>query len=281
MKKVLALFVALTASVMMIYAQDSSVVVPPATPAPDPLAVPGDTLPNIIPDSSKPVMPERPARKNKWAAMNLETRTQDHLLIQLGYDMWSGKPDSINLKGLSRSVNIYFMLDFPFKASPQFSVGLGAGISTSNMYFKDTYIDIAGRSTTSSLNFQDVSDTTHFKKYKLMNSFLEAPVELRYVNDPVHPKKSFKAAVGLKVGTMLTAVTKGKNLQSSTGQTVLSITQKEKSRRFFNSTRLSLTGRVGIGNFALFASYQINAFIKEGFGPDIRPYSIGLSLSGL
>jgi hypothetical protein len=277
MKKFLALFVALTAS-LMIYAQDST---GNATPTPDPVAGLRDTLPDIISDSSKPVIPpERPRKKNKYAAMNLDTRTQDHLVIQLAYIGWSGAPDSINLRALNRGFNIYFMLDFPFKASPQFSVGLGAGISTTNMYFKDTYIDIAGRKE-SELSFQDVSDTTHYKKYKLMNSFLEAPVELRFVNDPAHPKRSFKAGVGLKIGTMLSAVVKGKTLQNGSGQTLLTITEKEKSRKFFNSTRLSLTGRVGVGNFSIFASYQINAYIKEGLGPDIRPYAIGLQLSGL
>jgi Outer membrane protein beta-barrel domain len=277
MKKFLALFIALTAS-LMIHAQDST---GNATPTKDPIAGLRDTLPNLVSDSAKrALLIERPKKKNKYAAMNLDIHTQDHLVLQLAYVGWSGASDSINLKSLNRGFNMYFMLDFPFKSSPQFSVGLGAGVSTSSMYFKDTYIDIAGRNH-SQLVFQDVSDTTHYKKYKLTNSYLEAPVELRFVNDPVHPKKSFKAGLGIKIGTMISAVTKGKTLQNSSGQTILAITEKEKAKRFFNGTRFSVTGRVGIGVFSIFASYQINAFVKEGFGPDIRPFAIGLQLSGL
>ena len=33
----------------------------------------------------------------------------DHLLLQLGYTQWQGKPDSIKTKGLSRTFNMYFM----------------------------------------------------------------------------------------------------------------------------------------------------------------------------
>ncbi len=59
------------------------------------------------------------------------------------------------------------------------------------------------------------------------------------------------------------------------------MSKKKKSKRYFNGTRLSVTGRVGFGSLSLFTSYQVNAFIKEGFGPDVRPYSIGITISGL
>ena len=189
-------------------------------------------------------------------------------------------PDSINTRGLSRSFNMYFMFDFPFKTNPHLSVAIGAGIGTNNMYFKDTYIDIAGKNA-NRLSFNDVSDTTRFKKYKLLTSFLEAPVEFRYSARPETPKKSFKAAIGAKVGTMLAASTKGKNLLNGSGQSINNYTQKEKSKKFFNTTRLSVTGRLGYGNLSLYGSYQVNSFIKEGFGPDVRPFSVGLTLSGL
>ena len=80
---------------------------------------------------------------------------------------------------------------------------------------------------------------------------------------------------------MLGAGTKGKTLQNGSGNTVNNYIQKEKTKRYFNTTRLSVMGRVGVGNISLFGTYQINNFIKEGFGPDVRPYAIGITLSGL
>jgi len=198
----------------------------------------------------------------------------------VGLDGWAQMPDSINTGGLARSFNMYFMFDFPFKTNPHLSVAIGAGIGTNNMYFKETYIDITGKNS-NELTFNDVSDTTHFKKYKLMTTFLEAPIELRYMFKPETPKKSLKLALGAKVGTMLGATTKGKTLQNSADQTINAYTSKEKAKRFFNTTRIAVTGRIGYGNISLHGVYQVNNFIKEGFGPDVRPFSVGITLSGL
>jgi hypothetical protein len=276
MKKFFGLFIALTSS-FIVFSQDSTVV----TPRTDTVPI-VDTLPITNPSE----MIEKTESENKlksklnMAQLALANRSKDHLLLQLGFDNWANKPDTIHTKGLSRSFNIYLMFEFPFKTNPHLSIAVGAGIGTSNIYFSKTYIDISGK-TANKLSFRNVGDTAHFKKYKLLTTYVEAPVEFRYVLNPAQPKKSFKAAVGVKIGTMLGAGTKGKILQNSAGQTTNAYTQKEKSKRYFNSTRISLTGRVGFGNLSLFANYQVNSFIKQGFGPDVRPYAVGITLSGL
>jgi Outer membrane protein beta-barrel domain len=226
------------------------------------------------------IKPGKPAKKD-WSKVTM-ARSGDHFLMQLGIDNWANSPDSIDPKSLSRSFGIYLMMDFPFKTNPHFSIALGLGVSSSNMYFEDTYIDISGKNNNNTtLKFQDVKDTSHFKKFKLQTAFAEIPLEFRYNSNPENLGKSFKFAVGAKIGTMLSAGTKGKNLLSSSGSTVNSFTQKEKSKRYFNKTRLAVTGRIGYGSFSLFTAYQVNAYIKEGSGPDVRPYTIGLTISGL
>ncbi|MDP4214045.1 MAG: hypothetical protein Q8926_15620, partial [Bacteroidota bacterium] len=70
-----------------------------------------------------------------YESLNLANRPNDHFMIQLGYDNWAGKPDTIRTTGLSRSFAFYFMMDFPFKTDPHFSVGAGLGIGVSNIYF--------------------------------------------------------------------------------------------------------------------------------------------------
>lgn len=209
----------------------------------------------------------------------LTSRNNDHLLIQLGYAGWANKPDSINTSGLPRSFNIYMMLDFPFKSNPNLSVAIGPGIATDNIFFDKTYVGI--KDNTSTLAFNDVSDTTHFKKYKLTTAWLEAPIELRYTASPDNAKRGLKLAIGGKVGTLLSAHTKGKNWQNKDEQSLINYTQKEKSKRFFNTTRFSAMARAGWGNFTLYGTYQINPLFKEGLAPDIKPFSIGLTISGL
>ncbi len=220
-----------------------------------------------------------PAPK-KWSTLNLNNRANDHFMIQLSIDNWANKTDTIQTKGLSRGFNMYLMYDMPFKTNPHFSVAAGVGVSTSNIYFEETYIDITGRRK-NVLDFTDVGDTTHFKKYKLTTAYLEVPIELRWLANPENSNRSWKFALGVKVGTLLSASTKGKTQLNGSDQVSLNGTWKEKSKRFFNGTRLSGTARVGYGNFSLFGSYQLNNFIKEGSGPNIRPFQIGLTISGL
>ena len=223
--------------------------------------------------------PRPPSRKKDWSKVDLGNRANDHFMIQVGYDKWAGAPDSIKTKGLSRSLNVYFMLDFPFKTDPRFSIGIGPGISGSSMFFDKTIVQVAAAGTR--LPFRNVADTNYFKKFKLSTVYLEAPVELRFAANPENNSKSWKFAIGGKIGTMINAHTKGKNLLNKSGGTLNSYTVKENSKRFFNSTRLSAIARVGIGVFSVFGTYQINNYLKDGAGPEIHPYSVGISLSGL
>lgn len=209
----------------------------------------------------------------------MQVPSSDHFLIQIGSANWVNRPDSIGTKGFSRTFNMYLMMDFPFKTNPHFSVALGPGLATDHIFLDGRTANITG--TTTNIAFRDVSDTTHFKKYKVSTAFLEVPVELRFVANPDAGGKSFKAAIGAKVGTMLAAWTKGKTLQNSLGNTVNDYIEKEKSKRYFNTTRLSVMGRVGIGHFSVFTSYALTPVLKEGVGPKMNTLSIGLTLSGL
>jgi hypothetical protein len=208
-----------------------------------------------------------------------ETPSNDHFLIQLGHLTWVGQPDSIHTKGIPRSLNIYVMMNFPFKTNSHWSVALGPGIASDNMIFDKMTVGI--KENTAGIRFNDVSDTSHFKRYKLSVNFLEVPVELRYRFNPENDRKSVKITIGAKVGTLLNAHTKGKILQNKGNQTIGDYTVKESSKQFFSKQRLSVMGRVGYGALSVFASYSITPVFKEGLGPTVRPLSIGLTLSGL
>lgn len=230
-------------------------------------------------DSSSNTSSATPAKKD-WKKIDLSNRGNDHLMVQYGFDNWAGTGDSINTKGFSRFFNAYAMLDKPFKTNPKYSVGLGLGVGSSNIFFNKSYVNLQSLSPTLPFSRQDSS--SHFKKFKLTTIFLEAPVELRYSSHPENSNKSVKFALGVKVGTLLNAHTKGKTLQDKNGNTLNTYIEKESSKRFINSTRIAGTVRIGYGIFGLYGAYQITSFLKTGAGPsEIRPYSIGLYISGL
>jgi hypothetical protein len=220
--------------------------------------------------------------KTDWKKLDLSNRANDHFMIQFGYDGWTNAPDSADPSGFSRHFNFYFMLDKPFKTNPHYSVGIGAGFASSNIFFKNTYIDIKSASA-STLPFKNVSAADHFKRYKLTTTWLEAPLEFRYASNPVTPDKGWKAALGLKFGLMLKAYTKGKDLLDATGSSQYgkAYAQKEYDKKFFNTTRVAATARVGIGNFSIDGSYALTGLLKSASGSSVNPYSIGLTISGL
>jgi hypothetical protein len=213
--------------------------------------------------------------------IDLSGRPGDHFMIQLSSDHLTGRPDSIasHQSGFSRGFNAYLMLDKPFKSSPRFSIGLGIGIGSSNLVFKKMNVDL--KSTATRLPFTAVDSTNHFKKYKLSLSYLEVPLEFRFTSDPLNSGKSWKVAVGAKVGTAINVHTKGKELQNKNNTLVTSYTQKESSKKYFNGTRFMGTARVGYGIISLFAAYQLNNVLKDAAGPPMKLYQVGITLSGL
>jgi hypothetical protein len=157
-------------------------------------------------------------------------------------------------------------------------VAIGPGISTDHIIFKNTHVGIKDLTTT--FPFTNLSDTDHYKKTKLATAYLEAPIEFRYSQDPLH-STGFKWAVGLRIGTLLNAHTRSTKYESKAGTSLNSATLKESSKRFFNKSRISATARIGLGHISLFGSYTLTPLIRDGAGPIVKPYTIGITLSGL
>lgn len=224
-----------------------------------------------------PVMP-----KKDWSKVDLSSRAADHFMIQYGSDTWLNRPDSVRIgNGFSRHFNMYVMLDKPFKSNARFSVAFGLGIGSSHIFFNNTKVDI--KANTARLPFTRVDSTDHYKKYKVTNVYAEVPVEVRYYSNPENPNKSWKAALGVKVGTLLKTHTKGKNLLTKNDFSIYGPTyiQKESQKRFFNGTMLALIGRVGYGFISLDAGYQVLGVLKDGAGPVMNKFSFGITISGL
>jgi hypothetical protein len=216
--------------------------------------------------------------QDKKEKIDLSNRPNDHLLIQFGATSWQGTPDTINKTGFSKSFNAYFMFDFPFKSNPKLSIALGPGIASDHILFSKTYIGI--RDMASEIRFTNTSDTDNYKKTKLATVFLEAPIELRFSSNPL-TGRGVKAAVGVKIGTLINAHTRNVKLQNKNNDQLNDFVMKESSKNFFNKNRLSAMARLGWGHVTLYGSYSLTPVFREGVGPEVRPYSIGITLSGL
>lgn len=216
-------------------------------------------------------------KKNK----EIVNRSGDHFMLQFSSDHWLGAPDSVknHIKGFSRGVNVYVMYNMPLKSDPRFSIAGGIGVGNSNIFFNKMNVDIASNKAV--LPFIATDTLNNYKKYKLSTSFLEIPIEFRFSSKPETPNKSVKVALGVKVGTMLNAHTKGKTLRNAVGTTLFNSTDKVTDKTYFNSTRFAATARIGYGNFTLFGSYNITSMFKTASAADIKLLQIGLTFSGL
>jgi len=199
----------------------------------------------------------------------VEKPARDFLMLQLTYDGWM-RPDSVNTKGLGRGANFYICYDFPIKKS-NFSFAAGIGIGTSNIYLDNQEISLID-STKDQAVIQ--AESKDYKRYKLTTAYLEAPFELRFYGNRINRNKGFKAAVGLRAGTLLGAHTKGKLSD-------VRISEKVNTKRFLDTWRFAATARIGWGNFSLFGAYNLNTLYKDGQGPEITPYSLGICITGL
>lgn len=233
-----------------------------------------DKARNKDPKSATVAEPKAPKTKPDYSKLDLSKRASDHLMLQFGVTNWS-KPSNITIKGFNRSFNGYFLFDFPFKSNPRYSVAIGPGIGTDNMYLDKMAVDLNNRN-----GVQFTRDTiTKYKKNKFSTAYLEAPLELRYSTKPDNMNSGWKLALGVKVGTLLDSKVKSKIDLDATGTG--GYYAKEKDKRFLNGTRAVFTARAGLGNFSFYGSYQVSTVFKEGLGPTLRPWTIGITLSGL
>ena len=222
-----------------------------------------------------------PPAKKDWSKVVLNRRANDHFMFELGYNNWAGATDTIHIKGFNRTVNVYFMFDLPFKTDPRFSVGAGLGLGVYNTFFNKQELKMMALNT-DNLAFTNEQDQNHYKKNKLVTTYLQIPIELRYALDPENTNSSWKFALGVKVGLLMSAYYKGKTWQNDVNQTIGNYTVKESSKQFFNTPQLVGTARINKGVVGLFGEFQATSLLKAaGSNPSVYPFSFGIVLSGL
>ena len=199
--------------------------------------------------------------------------SRDYVMIQIGTEQWGNQPDSIQTTALGRVFNAYVCYDFPILKS-NFSFAAGLGIGTSNIYFKNQVVILSD--TTPAIQFRPETSPA-YKKFKLNTAYIEAPFELRFFANKENRNVGFKAALGLKVGALVSSHTKGKYTLNNKP-----ITDKVVTKRYIETWRYVTTLRLGYGNFSLYGAYSFSNLFRTNSGPEnIRPIQVGLTLSGL
>lgn len=217
--------------------------------------------------------------------------------IDLGINRMTDAPNDLKI-GLwgSRTLDLYYFYDIRIGKS-KFSVHPGIGVGFERFKFNEftkswSNDTVTRRTPTLIINSQGntefrqssavlygAADTlSAIKKSMLITNFIDIPLEIRFSTNPYDPGRSFKVAIGGRVGYLVGAHTKLKYEQDGE-------TKKLKNNQNYNLNpfRYSATLRIGIGNFNWFAHYNLNPLFEKNKGPratTTSTYTLGISLAG-
>jgi len=117
------------------------------------------------------------------------------------------------------------------------------------------------------------ADVIDYKKNKLNVSYLKVPLLLE-INTSKDPEKNFHIAAGMEFAYRIHSVTKQK-------YDIGDKHYRNKTRDDYNLEpfRYGLLARIGYNNVTIFANYSLNRLFQKDKGPQVYPFTVGLSFN--
>ena len=192
---------------------------------------------------------------------------------------------TVNLNPFELNVNLY-------KNHIGFTTGLGFQIS--NYYFNDNYVMLQDSSVLVAYKVQDAQgNPVSLKVNKMVVSYLNLPLFFEYQTNPYRRLSSFHitlgAIAGIRIGSYTKQLYNDKGgdyfLVDNNGNKVASYNVERYCVRDHGSYHLSpfkvdATARIGWSHINLFATYSITQMFQKNQGPELYPFTVGLTLLG-
>jgi len=191
----------------------------------------------------------------------------------------------------SVSLNAYYIYEFKINESGQFTFNPGIGVGIDKIAFKDdrglfsVIDDVSGNRETVVMPLTTAfTDGKSFKKSLMAMTYIDVPLEFRYHANPDDRNRSFKVAVGGRIGVLVNQKTKFKytTIDDASGNSQ-DMKVKYHQNYDINRFRFGTTLRVGIGFFNVFYYHNFSQIFNADSGPDgtkVSNYTLGLTLSG-
>lgn len=196
-----------------------------------------------------------------------KVRKYDRLIFDFHYNDWNGdnKPFKNRWASIGFTTNILF--DIPITKGNTISFGTGISHTLFRIIHHNEFVV----DSTNTFTTYNLISTLDEKKHLLGGNSLAIPVELRF---RTKGWKHFKFHIGGKVGYQL-------NMYSKTSW------QGENGRQFYKSydfpdvNRLIYSAhfRIGIRNWALFGSYNLNSLFSHSNSTELNLMQMGISIS--
>lgn len=211
-----------------------------------------------------------------WAGLEMGVNVMtgsDYSVYNGQYDQFGDFMDLNVGKSMSWNLNI---MEFAFKNERKnFGVVTGLGFSFNDYAFNDpiTLEKTGNPAITVPVMLLNDTDGRGIKKSKLHVNYITAPLMLE-VKTPLRMGSSRLYLAGGVIGSLyLGSHTKFKYYKGD----------KEKSKSGFNINqwKYELTGRIGFGDFCIFANYSMTSLFKSDRGPEVYPLLIGVSFPNI
>ncbi|MGE5317153.1 MAG: GIN domain-containing protein [Chloroflexota bacterium] len=147
----------------------------------------------------------------------------------------------------------------------------GLGIEWNNFRFNksNTILDLNADTLT---GFIDTDEEINYSKSKLVNTYLTLPLMFEFQTNNKSKGNSLHFGVGvlsgLRIGTHTKVMYNDGDKQND----------KERGAAVFNPFKLDAMARIGWGKLNIYGKYALLSLVKDGRGPELYPFSVGISL---
>lgn len=206
------------------------------------------------------------SKKTDWPKFIIDIGANGYLDANNDFDL----PAKDQLASLNYGRSRSFGLGLQFKGyeteSKRFYISPGLGITWNNYHFENNIAIASNEKTSFSL------DTLHDNtKHKLRITYLEVPVivgtKLGKGKNPLTVQLGVIG--GLKVGALV------KQKYTENG---LDHSYKIKDDFNINPFKIDAIARITIGDIGIFARYSFTSLFKENKGPELYPFSAGMTI---
>ncbi len=218
---------------------------------------------------------KRKTRDSHWAGFDLGV---NGFLTPSGSTSLDPKDAFLDLNyGKSVVVNLNLFEKYIPIAGDRFGLLTGLGFQWNNYDLKTDNRLITKPATDSTKSqfssFRDSDNMESVSKNKFKATYLTLPILFEY-NDKKLARKGFHISAGMVFGYRIGSKNKMKYTTPGGNN------KKDKYREEFNLNPFSmaLTTRVGIGWLNMFATYNLSPLFQNDKGPELYPFTVGLTL---
>ena len=193
---------------------------------------------------------------------------EDKFILNFTSDNWGKLSSDIVSKPFRSHGFSFLFMDDRMNKTGNLGFGAGIGFMSQNVHTNGYFVDTT--SDESAYIFGKIPDNLDYKVNKLSLNFITAALEIRIRSNENKRRERFKFSFGITAGILIQSHTK---YEDKNGKIKLYNVEH------LNNFQYGVHGRLGYSNYAINGYYSLVDVFEKGNGPELIPYSIGISFT--